>query len=479
MARIMVVDDDKNLRFSFHRLLAGDTYEIIEAESGEEALAILDRTEPDLIFLDIKMPGMSGLETLEEIQKRTRKIPVVIMTAFGTTDTAINAVKQGAFDFILKPFEVDRVKTLTENALAAHRLMSEPVGWQPTTMEEWKGQMLIGQSKPMQEVYKQIGRVATSDVAVLIEGESGTGKELVARAIYNHSRRADHPFLAINCAAIPDTLLESELFGYERGAFTSADHRKIGKFEQADGGTLLLDEIADMSLMLQAKILRLLQDGTFERVGGTETLRADVRIIAATNRKLVERIKEGAFREDLFFRLSVFNIRLAPLRERPEDIRPLTEYFISRFNRELGKNIETVPEEVFQKLQEYPWPGNVRELENVIKRAVVVTTGDLLLPEAVSFGDAVPVEEPPPPSAEQESIAQLVEPIFSKIADEHQRNDMIQLMPTLEKLLVERALQYSEGNQVRAAKLLGMSRQTLRNRIVEWGLGSDEKTPRE
>ncbi len=478
MARIMVVDDDKNLRFSFRRLLGTEKYEIIEAASGEEALEKLKHTEPDLIFLDIKMPGISGLETLEHIQRKTRKIPVVIMTAFGTTDTAINAVKQGAFDFILKPFEPGRVKTLTENALAAHRLMSEPVGWQPSAMEEWKGQMLIGQSKPMQEVYKQIGRVATSDVAVLIEGESGTGKELVARAIYNHSRRADNPFLAINCAAIPDTLLESELFGYERGAFTSADHRKIGKFEQAQGGTVLLDEIADMSLMLQAKILRLLQDGTFERVGGTETLHADVRIIAATNRKLVEQIKDGAFREDLFFRLSVFNIRLAPLRERPEDIRPLTEYFISRFNRELGKNIQTVPEEVFQKLQEYAWPGNVRELENVIKRAVVVTTGDLLLPEAVSFGDAVPVEEPAAAAADRESVAQLIEPVFTRLAEEHQQDENIQLMPTLEKLLVERALAYCEGNQVRAAKLLGMSRQTLRNRIIEWGLGANEKTPR-
>lgn len=470
--KVLVVDDDKNLRFSFRRLLPPGEYEIIEAGSGEEALEFLRKAHADLIFLDIKMPGIGGMETLAEIQKITRKIPVIIMTAFGTTDTAINAVKQGAFDFILKPFEVGRVKALTESALEAHRLMSEPVGWQPEDAEKWEGQMLIGQSKPMQEVYKQIGRVATSDVAVLIEGDSGTGKELVARAIYHHSQRADRPFMAINCAAIPDNLLESELFGFERGAFTSADHRKIGKFEQADGGTLLLDEIGDMSLMTQAKILRILQDGTFERVGGTQTLSADVRIIAATNHNLIDLIKQGAFREDLFFRLSVFNIRLAPLRERREDIRPLIEYFISRFNRELDKSIATVPDSVFEKLSRYDWPGNVRELENVVKRAVVVTSGDIILPESISFGAAA---GPPTPEAVlKKGIEELLEPVFARLAAEHQKDEAVQLIPTLEKLLIKRALEFCGGKQVHAAKLLGIARQTLHNRIVEWGL-ADEK----
>jgi nitrogen regulation protein NR(I) len=471
MAKVLVVDDDKNLRFSFHRLLAANEYQIIEAGSGEEALEFLRRAHADLIFLDLKMPGMGGMETLAEIQRITRKIPVIIMTAFGTTDTAINAVKQGAFDFILKPFDVDRVKTLAANALAAHRLMSEPVGWQPEKAEKWEGQMLIGQSKPMQEVYKQIGRVAASDVAVLIEGDSGTGKELVARAVYHHSRRADRPFLAINCAAIPDNLLESELFGFERGAFTSADHRKIGKFEQADGGTLLLDEIGDMSLMTQAKILRILQDGTFERVGGTETLTADVRVIAATNHKLIDLIKRGAFREDLFFRLSVFNIRLAPLRERREDIRPLTEYFISRFNRELHKSITNVPESVFAKLSRYDWPGNVRELENVVKRAVVVSSGDVILPESISFGGAtVPY---PPEGARETNPEELLEPLFAYLAAEHQKDEAVQLLPTLEKLLIIRALKHCDGKQVHASKLLGIARQTLHNRIREWGLADN------
>ncbi len=472
MAKVLVVDDDKNLRFSFRRLLSAAEYEIIEAGSGEEALQYLAQAHADLIFLDIKMPGMGGMETLAEIQKITRKIPVIIMTAFGTTDTAINAVKQGAFDFILKPFDVDRVKTLAESALAAHRLMSEPVGWQPEKAEKLEGQMLIGQSKPMQDVYKQIGRVAASDVAVLIEGDSGTGKELVARAVYHHSRRAERPFLAINCAAIPDNLLESELFGFERGAFTSADHRKIGKFEQADGGTLLLDEIGDMSLMTQAKILRILQDGTFERVGGTETLSANVRIIAATNHKLIDLIKTGAFREDLFFRLSVFNIRLAPLRERREDIRPLTEYFISRFNRELNKSIANVPEGVFVKLGRYNWPGNVRELENVVKRAVVVSSGDIILPESISFGGATVPEAPEvvgEPGAEE-----LLEPLFVYLATEYQKDPTQQLIPTLERLLITRALKHCNGKQVHAAKLLGIARQTLHNRINEWGLGDDK-----
>jgi len=472
VAKVLVVDDDKNLRFSFRRLLGPDDYEIIEAATGEEALKFLGRAHADLIFLDIKMPGMGGMATLAEIQKITRKIPVIIMTAYGTTDTAINAVKQGAFDFILKPFEVGRVKALTESALAAHRLMSEPVGWRPEDAEKWEGQMLIGQSKPMQEVYKQIGRVAASDVAVLIEGDSGTGKELVARAIYHHSQRADRSFLAINCAAIPDNLLESELFGFERGAFTSADHRKIGKFEQADGGTLLLDEIGDMSLMTQAKILRILQDGTFERVGGTQTLTADVRIIASTNHKLIDLIKQGTFREDLFFRLSVFNIRLAPLRERREDIRPLIEYFISRFNRELHKSIATVPEEIFAKLSRYNWPGNVRELENVVKRAVVVTSGDMILPEAISFGAAA--GPPVPEVIREKGIDELLEPIIARLAAEHQKDESVQLLPTLEKVLIKKALKYCRGKQVRAAKLLGIARQTLHNRIIEWGL-IDEK----
>jgi len=465
MAKVLVVDDDTNLRFSFRRLLDTRKYEIIEAGSGEEALELLPRVKPDLIFLDLKMPGMGGMKTLAEIQKITRKIPVIIMTAYGTTDTAISAVKQGAFDFILKPFDVERVKDLTDSALAAHRLMSEPVGWQPKADDEVPGELLIGQSKPMQDVYKQIGRVAASDVAVLIEGESGTGKELVARAIYHHSQRADRPFLAINCAAIPENLLEAELFGFERGAFTSADHRKIGKFEQADGGTMFLDEIGDMSLLTQAKILRLLQDGTFERVGGNETLSANVRIIAATNRNLVDLIKQGAFREDLFFRLSVFCIRLPALRDRPEDIRPLTEYFINRFNRDMSRAIRTVPEGVFAALHEYNWPGNVRELENVIKRAVVVSAGDIILPESISFGGA---------DSPQQSIGEMLEPVFNRLAAAHEQDDSRQIIPELERVLVERALRYCNGNQVHAAKLLGMSRQTLRNRIEQWRISNDD-----
>jgi len=471
MAKVLVVDDDRNLRFSFRRLLDPQRFEIIEAESGEEALEILGRMRLELIFLDLKMPGMGGMETLAAIQNITRKIPIIIMTAFGTTDTAINAVKRGAFDFILKPFDVERVKALAESALAAHKLMSEPVGWQPETRDQGEGPMLIGQSKPMQEVYKQIGRVAASHVAVLVEGESGTGKELVARAIYHHSNRAERSFLAINCAAIPDNLLESELFGFERGAFTSADHRKIGKFEQADGGTLFLDEIGDMSLMTQAKILRILQDGTFERLGGTQMLTADVRVIAATNQDLVKLIKRGAFREDLFFRLSVFCIRLPALHDRSEDIQPLTEYFINRFNRELGKSVGTITEEAFAKLIRYNWPGNVRELENVLKRAVLVATGDTLLPEAISF---------PPKATAEKGIAvletlldQVINPVFWRLAREHEEYPDAQLLRAVEKIFIKRALEYCGGNQVRAAKLLGMSRQTLRNRIAEWGLAAD------
>jgi DNA-binding NtrC family response regulator len=476
MHRVLIVDDDKNLRYAFRRILDPELYEIDEAESGEEALKRLSEGAYSVVFLDLRMPGMSGLECLTRIQEIDNKIPVVIMTAFGTTELAIEAVKGGAYDFVLKPFEVDEIKRLAENAVNAYRLMAHKVDL-PTEEEHpsyGDADTLVGRSRAMQEVYKQIGRVALSEANVLIRGGSGTGKELVARAIYHHSRRAEKPFLAVNCAAIPEGLLESELFGHERGAFTSADHRRLGKFERADGGTLFLDEIADMSPATQAKILRVLQDGVIERVGGTESIRVDVRIIAATHRDLPKMIEKGQFREDLFFRLNVFTIELPPLSERRDDIPTLIQYFVERGNQRLGKNVSQIPDETIAKLMNHEWRGNVRELENVINRALIISTGPTLLPESVSYADETQREKRP---SRELGLSALLDAVFTRLADRYDRDPDSPILTVLEREMLHRALERERGNQVQAAKLLGMSRQTLRNRLAAESEGEEQEEP--
>jgi len=313
-----------------------------------------------------------GLEILKDIKQNHPKIPVIIMTAFGTTDTAIEAMRLGAFDYVPKPFELEEISEMVAKGLEANKLMKKVVAI-PALMEYTEdSDQIIGKSKAMQEIYKLIGQVAESDVTVLIRGESGTGKELVARAIYQHSRRKDAPFLAINCAAIPETLLESELFGHEKGAFTGAGKKRIGKFEQYHQGTILLDEVGDMTLSTQAKILRVLQEGEFERIGGNETIKADVRVLASTNRRLEELINQGKFREDLYYRLKIMSITLPPLKERKEDIQELTEYFFHLYNRQLGTQVKYIEPSLFNKLLSYSWSGNVRELANTIKRGLII-----------------------------------------------------------------------------------------------------------
>jgi DNA-binding NtrC family response regulator len=465
MHRVLVVDDDKNIRFAFHRILDTSVYTIDEAGSGEEALAKIASGAYSVIYLDLRMPGLTGMDVLSRIQQIDNKVRVVIMTAFGTTEIAIEAVKRGAYDFVLKPFEVDEIKRLTENGVNAHRLMTRKVDLltgDDIALEDTD--TLVGQSRAMQEVYKQIGRVAESDANVLIRGASGTGKELAARAIYHHSRRADKPFLAVNCAAIPEGLLESELFGHERGAFTSAEHRRLGKFERATSGTLFLDEIGDMSPGTQAKILRVLQDGVIERVGGSESVHVDVRIIAATHRDLSLLIRQGFFREDLYFRLNVFTIELPSLDERREDIPLLVRYFVSRGNHHLGRHISQIPRETMDKLLTHFWRGNVRELENVIDRALIVTNGPTLLPESVSFADAVPSSQSGIASL---SDAELLDAVFARLAGQYDRDPHSPILPALEREMLARAVARTEGNQVQTSRLLGISRQTLRNRLAE------------
>ena len=470
MERILIVDDDITLCHFLTKALSQMGYQVILCHSGREALDVVHEQEIDLILLDNKLPDRNGLEILKEVKRDHPKVSVIIMTAFGTTETAIEAMKVGAFDYILKPFELDEISEFVAKGLEAHRLMKRAVAIPALSEFKEDSDQLIGKSKVMQEVYKLIGQVAKSDVTVLIRGESGTGKELVARAIYQHSQRKDHPFLAINCAAIPETLLESELFGFEKGAFTGANKRRIGKFEQCDKGTILLDEIGDMSLSTQAKILRVLQEGEFERIGGNETIKVDVRLLTSTNRKLEELIKQGKFREDLYYRLKIMPIMLPPLREHKEDIKELTEYFFHLYNQQLGTNVSHIDPSVSEKLVSYHWPGNVRELANTINRSLILCKGEVMTAEDIIFD----VEGEAASFANEEelenTLAKMLAPLFTHILQFWGKGIHSNLLEKIEKFLVQKALAETKGNQVQASKLLGISRNTLRHRIEKYRL---------
>src|SRR5436190_5368813 len=379
MDRVLLIDDEADVQYSFRRIFDSPEIEVSTATSGEEGIDVVPRVKPDLVIMDIRMGGISGLETLRRLRDSYPKLLVIMMTAYGTTQTAIEAMKLGAYDYLLKPFDVPRLKEIVTNALKAARDMKQVVSYQPLLESEDYDVGIVGRAEAMQNVFKLIGQVSSSDATALITGESGTGKELVARAIYHQSRRAQQPFLAINCAAIPEQLLESELFGHEKGAFTGASVQRIGKFEQCHKGTIFLDEIGDMPLGPQTKILRVLQSGTFERVGGNLPIKVDVRIIAATNKPLEEAVAARQFREDLFYRLNVVRIHIPPLRERREDVRLLVNYFLKKFARDQKNPPKSVSPGVIKALEQYHWPGNVRELENVVRRALVVAKGDAIL----------------------------------------------------------------------------------------------------
>ncbi len=465
---ILIVDDDKSVRYSLERMFEERNLKVATARNGEEALEGLKEKLPDLVVMDVKMSGMSGLEALREMRKLHPKLLVIIITAYGTTDTAIEAMKLGAYDYILKPFDIPRMWRLVEKALQVNRMMKTVVAYEPRGDEEKIAERIVGNSPEMQEIYKMIGQVAESDVTVLLRGESGTGKELVSRAIYHHSLRSNRPFLPVNCAAIPDTLLESELFGHEKGAFTGAHTRRIGKFEQGNGGTIFLDEIGDMSLPTQAKILRVLQEREVQRLGGTEHLRVDVRLIVATNKDLEKAIPEGRFREDLYYRLNVLSLRLPSLRERREDIPGLVDYFLKRFNKDLRKNIVDLSPETMQRLISHPWPGNVRELENVLKRACVLCKGSRILPEELLLDSGVAkrigLEEG---EKAERRLDKLLDEVYREIKKVSQGKNIIALV---EKALITRVLREMKGNQIQAAKILGINRNTLRKRMEKFGL---------
>ena len=466
MSTILIIDDDDQLRVSFQRLLKEEGYGVDGAPSGETGLNLMKSKTPDLVILDVRLPGMNGLETFRRIHAMEPKLPVIIMTAFGTTETAIEATKMGAFDYILKPFDIPEMLGVIGQALEAGRFMRSPVDMNATP-DNASREAIIGRSKPMQDVYKAIGRVSPTDATVLIRGESGTGKELAARAIYQHSLRADKPFLVINCVAIPENLLESELFGYEKGAFTGASHRRVGKIEQAGGGTVFLDEIGDMPSSIQAKILRLLQEKSIERLGGRDTIPVDVRIVAATNRNLEKALSEGRFREDLYYRLKVVTISLPPLRERPDDIPLLIKYFLARSAADFGMENPGITEEAISALNDYSWPGNVREIGNTLQKALIFNRGAPVRPEDIAqaiSGDAGT-------GADNETTEGAVTKwAYEALTSKETANLFDSCMNRFAAILIREALNLTGGNRSRAAKLLGLSRPTLHSKIEKFGL---------
>ena len=475
MSKLLLIDDDQDVSYSIRRNLESPEIELTTASSGEEGLKVIPQLKPDLVLMDIRMGGINGLETLRRIRQMDSKQLVILMTAYGTTQTAIEAMKLGAYDYLLKPFEVPKLKEIVNNALKAARDMKQVVSYQPLLESEDYELGIVGRSEPMQQVFKLIGQLAVSDATALITGESGTGKELVARAIYHHSNRNAQPFLAVNCAAIPEQLLESELFGHERGSFTGATTQRIGKFEQCNHGTLFLDEIGDMTPATQTKILRVLQSGTFERVGGNAPIKVDVRIIAATNKPLEQAVATRQFREDLFYRLNVVRIQLPALRERREDIPLLVNYFLKKIARDQQRDPKSIAASAGKSLEKYHWPGNVRELENVLRRAHVIAKSQAILPAdlpaEITGGGAGAAATATVGDAAAGDAAALARQLF-QIA---KRNPKLKIIPAVERELVIEALKATDNNQVQAAKLLGITRATLRKRIEKFGIQRELK----
>eukprot|EP00475_Leptophrys_vorax_P030369 TRINITY_DN45443_c1_g1_i4.p1 TRINITY_DN45443_c1_g1~~TRINITY_DN45443_c1_g1_i4.p1 ORF type:complete len:505 (+),score=27.66 TRINITY_DN45443_c1_g1_i4:67-1581(+) len=495
MALVVVVDDDRSIRHMVSQSLEKIHLRVETAATADEGLELVTRTQPDVVLLDIMMPGRSGLDVLRDIQGIDRRLPVIFITADSGTSTAIEAMQLGAYDYVSKPLDLPSLNRLVQAAVDARRLMSTPVALAADPVSDQAGKVFVGRSPQILDVLKAIGRVAAQDVPVLIRGESGTGKELAAQAIYQHSHRRDRPFMAINCAALPDTLLESELFGHEKGAFTGADRRRIGKFEQCHGGTIFLDEVGDMAPVVQGKVLRLLQDQRFERVGGNETIGTDVRVIAATNRPLEEMVEAKTFRADLLYRLNGVTIFIPPLRERREDIQPLLKHFLMRSQQALSKlHIEGLSPQSLELLTNYSWPGNIREMYSVVQQAVLNAIGPIIIPEFLprQITDAHPVpahapaapivkEEPSAPiemhsvpAAQTSSLDDL-----SAFIDNELRSKSTDLyaavVDRVERYLITRVLQETNGNQSRTAEILGVTRAKIRDRIATFNISMEHK----
>ena len=481
MPHILAIDDDRTVLLHIEKALSDSSHRLTTCGTAEEGLAEIVDGQVDVCLLDIMLPEMNGLELARKIRSIDAKLPVIFMTAMGDSDTAIEAMSLGAYDFCTKPLHVDQIRDLIDKAIEARRQMRTRVVFEESDPKRADDDdLLVGKSPEMVEVYKQIGRVASQHVPVLIRGESGTGKELIARAIYQHSDRNESCYLAVNCAALSETLLESELFGHEKGAFTGAERRHVGKFEQCSDGTIFLDEIGDMSPLLQSKILRLLQEQKFERVGGTKTITTDSRIVSATNRDLEQMIEEGEFRLDVYHRINAFEIFLPPLRERGDDINLLVDHFIRMYSKKLKTKAEGISVEAMEMIRGYDWPGNVRELQSVIRRSLLMATGPVILPENLSIekdGEANSAESS---SRKGESSASdnsepEIERFVGERIGEGSTEIFAESVAMLEARVVKRVLAETGGNQSKAAAMLGITRGSLRNKIRTHGISISQK----
>ena len=486
MAKILVIDDDRSIRHLVCKGLGDVGYDVTAVATGEAGLAAVASEAPDVVLLDILLPEMHGFELFRKIRAIDRKLSIIFVTGDSSSGTAIEAMRMGAYDYLAKPLNVEQLRQLIASAVASRQLMDEPVAISLTNAAE-VGEQFIGRSHAMLQVFKAIGRVASQDVTVLVRGESGCGKELAARALYQHSDRSDARFVAVNCAALPDQLMESELFGHEKGSFTGADRRRIGKFELCDGGTIFMDEIGDMSLVVQAKVLRLLQEQLFERVGGNESIRTNVRIIAATNRNLEQLVDDGLFREDLLYRLNGFTINLPPLRHRRDDIALMLEYFLRRARKDMRKNdLVGISPSALALLEKYDWPGNVRQLQSVVRQSVLNTSGTVLGPDSLpSFigetAEGTVVHAAQLPLSGSNTVATVTQELIpdSYVTDRLLLEDFIELrlqagsthvyaetVVELERYLLTRVLRETNGNQSKTAEILGITRGKVRDRIA-------------
>ncbi len=452
METILIVDDEKNYLVVLEALLGSEGYEIVTTDNARGAVRSVRESDLDLVITDMKMPGMSGMELLEECKKIRPELPVIMMTAYGTIEMAVEAMKKKAYDYITKPFNNEELKLIIKKALENYRLTKENRLLSEALSDRYKYGNIVGKSKPMLKIYDLIGKVAQSRASVFITGPSGTGKELIAKAIHYNSPRKDRPFISINCGALTETLLESELFGHEKGAFTGAVAMKKGRFEVADGGTLFLDEVGDMPAPLQVKLLRVLQEMEFERVGGTKTIKVDVRVLSASNRNIKEDVANNLFREDLFYRLNVMEIEVPPLRERVDDIPLLVKHFIEKYREDKGKNKIELSPEAWKALYTYTWPGNVRELENVIERAVVLN------PEGAITPEDLPEEVT---GAEAEFDVERLVPSNVPLPD---------ALEQIEEKMIRRALDQCNNVQAHAAKMLGIKKNLIQHKMKKYGI---------
>jgi nitrogen regulation protein NR(I) len=462
-AKILLIDDDPGIVDTLSRVMTDEGYEVTVERRGDEGFARAAADTFNAVVTDLKMPGLTGLDLVRQLHAARPRLPIILITAFGTTQTAIEATKFGAYDYLLKPFEIPQLLDLIRRAVDSNRLMSEPVTLgEPGAARD----AIVGQSAAMQNIYKEIGRIAAKPVNVLIRGETGTGKELIARAVYQNSDRANAAFVAINCAAIPETLLESELFGHERGAFTGATGQRIGRFEQANHGTIFLDEIGDMPIGTQVKLLRVLQEKYLQRLGGRESIPVDVRVLAATHHDLETAIREKQFREDLYYRLNVVVINLPALRQRKEDIPALVRYFLTKYGPELGNASPSIHPDAMEFLQSHSWPGNVRELENAMRKALLLAQGYTVNVDHVR---AALHKEAAVPGGASQSMPEHIADLLAA-AQRGEANDVhARLLESAERELFRQAIDLAHGNQAKAARWLGVSRITMKAKLVQFG----------